>query len=116
MSILLMEETRVPGENCWPAASNWKRYHIKVVLSTPGHEQSRNMMFIIGIRTVHKQIYSWFDLIYLLMNWEGFESAGGIKFIASNWKRYHIKVVLSTPGHEQIQTHNFSGDSHWLHM
>ena len=27
-SVLLVEETRVPGENHWPVASCWKNYHI----------------------------------------------------------------------------------------
>ena len=27
-SVLFVEETRVPGENHWPAASHWQLYHI----------------------------------------------------------------------------------------
>jgi hypothetical protein len=34
-----MEETRVPGENHWPAASHWQFLSHNVVSSTPHHEQ-----------------------------------------------------------------------------
>ena len=35
LSVLLMEETRVPGENHRPAASHWQTLSHNVVLSTP---------------------------------------------------------------------------------
>jgi hypothetical protein len=38
-SVLLLEETRVPGENHQPAASHWHTLSHKVVLSTPRQEQ-----------------------------------------------------------------------------
>jgi len=35
-SVLLVEETRVPRENHWPAASHWQTlWHNVVVLNTP---------------------------------------------------------------------------------
>jgi hypothetical protein len=36
--VLLVEETRVPGENHRPVASNWRTLLHNVVLSTPRHE------------------------------------------------------------------------------
>jgi hypothetical protein len=41
-SVLLVEETRVPGENHRPVASHWQTLSHNVVSSTPGHEQSSN--------------------------------------------------------------------------
>jgi len=34
---------------------------------------------------------------------------------ASHWQTLSHNVVLSTPYMSSIQTHNVSGDSHWLH-
>jgi hypothetical protein len=34
-SVLLVEETRVPGENHWPVASHWQTLSHNVVSSTP---------------------------------------------------------------------------------
>jgi hypothetical protein len=39
-SVLLVEETGVPGENHRPAASRWLALSRNVVLSTPLHEQN----------------------------------------------------------------------------
>jgi hypothetical protein len=41
-SILLMEETRVPGENHRPVASHWHTLSHNVVSSTPRHERDSN--------------------------------------------------------------------------
>ena len=38
-SVLLMEETGLPGENHRPAASHWQTLSHNVVSSTPHHEQ-----------------------------------------------------------------------------
>jgi hypothetical protein len=38
-SVLLFEETGVPGENHWPAASHWQTWSYNVVSGTPRHEQ-----------------------------------------------------------------------------
>jgi len=35
--------------------------------------------------------------------------------VASHRQTLSHNVVLSTPCHERVQTHNFSGDGHWLH-
>ena len=40
-SVLLVEETGVPGENHWPVVSHWQTLSHNVVSSTPRHE--RNM-------------------------------------------------------------------------
>ena len=36
-SVLLVEETRVPGENYRPATSHWQTFFFNVVLSTTHH-------------------------------------------------------------------------------
>ena len=41
-SVLLVEETRVLGENHRPAASNWQILSHDVVSSTPRHERDSN--------------------------------------------------------------------------
>jgi hypothetical protein len=44
-SVLLMDETDVPGENHWPAASHWQTLshnHDNVVSNTPRHEWDSN--------------------------------------------------------------------------
>ena len=41
-SVLLVEETRVPGENNRPAASHWKTLSHNVVSPSPGHERGLN--------------------------------------------------------------------------
>jgi hypothetical protein len=38
------------------------------------------------------------------------------RLVASHWQTLSHNVVSSTPHHERVQTHNFSGDRHWLHM
>jgi hypothetical protein len=40
--ILLVEETRVPGENHWPAISHWQTLSHNVVSSTPRYELDSN--------------------------------------------------------------------------
>ena len=40
--VLLVEETGVPGENHWPAASHWQTLSHNVVSSTPHHKQDSN--------------------------------------------------------------------------
>jgi hypothetical protein len=41
LSVLLMEETRVPEENHRPAASQWQTLPHNVVSSTPHHNETR---------------------------------------------------------------------------
>ena len=41
-SVLLVEETGVPGENHLPVASHWQTLSHNVVLSTPHHEWGSN--------------------------------------------------------------------------
>ena len=41
-SVLLVEETGVPGENHQPVASHWQTVSHKVVSSTPRHEWDSN--------------------------------------------------------------------------
>jgi len=40
-SVLLMEETRVPGENHRPVVSHWQTLSDNIVSSTPRHERVR---------------------------------------------------------------------------
>ena len=40
--LVLVEETRVPGGNHWPAANHWQTLSYNVVSSTPRHEQVSN--------------------------------------------------------------------------
>jgi hypothetical protein len=44
LSVLLVDETRVPEEkkNHWPVTSNWQTLSHNVVWSTPRHEQGLN--------------------------------------------------------------------------
>jgi hypothetical protein len=42
LSVVLVEETRVPGENHQPVASHQQTLSHKVVLSTPPHERNSN--------------------------------------------------------------------------
>jgi hypothetical protein len=42
LSVLLVEETGVPGQNYRPAASQWQPLSHKVVSSTPRHEWDSN--------------------------------------------------------------------------
>jgi hypothetical protein len=41
-SVLLVEETRVPGENHRPVAIHWQTLSHKVASSTPRHERGSN--------------------------------------------------------------------------
>jgi len=50
------------------------------------------------------QFYWWRKLEY----WENH------RHVASHWQTLSHNVS-STPCHEQVQTHNVSGDRHWLH-
>ena len=51
-SVLLVEETGVPGKNHRPIASNWQTLSHNVVSSTPLHERDSN-----------SQLYWWYVLI-----------------------------------------------------
>jgi hypothetical protein len=42
ISVLLVEETRVPGENHWPAASHWQTLSENTVPSTPHNKRGSN--------------------------------------------------------------------------
>jgi hypothetical protein len=42
MSVLLVEENEIPGENHRPAASHWQTLSHNVILSTPPHERNSN--------------------------------------------------------------------------
>ena len=42
VSVLLVGETGVPGENHWPIASHWQTLSHNVVSSTPHHERDSN--------------------------------------------------------------------------
>jgi len=41
-SVLLVENTGVPGENHWPTTSHWQTLLHYVVSSTPRHERDSN--------------------------------------------------------------------------
>ena len=41
-SVLLVEETRVPGESHWPVVSQWQTWSHNVVSSIPRHEWGSN--------------------------------------------------------------------------
>ena len=44
-SVLLVEDTGVPGENHRPVASHWQNSSHNVVSSTPRHERGSNSQF-----------------------------------------------------------------------
>ena len=37
------------------------------------------------------------------------------RLVASNWQTLSHNIVSSTPSLRRVQTHNVSGDRHWLH-
>ena len=41
-SVLLVEESRVPGENHWPVTSNWQTLSHNIASETPHHEEDSN--------------------------------------------------------------------------
>jgi hypothetical protein len=45
-SVLLVEETRVPGENYQPVESHWQPLSHNVVSSTPCHEQGSSSQLL----------------------------------------------------------------------
>ena len=47
-SVLLVEETGVPGENHWIAVSHWQTLSYNVVSSTPRHELQR---YVLSLKT-----------------------------------------------------------------
>jgi hypothetical protein len=49
-SVLLVEETRVPGENHWTATSYWQTLSHNVVSSTPRHETSKSVYSTLSTR------------------------------------------------------------------
>ena len=44
ISVLLVEETGIPGENHWPAGGYWQAYSHNVVSSTPRLSGSRTQV------------------------------------------------------------------------
>ena len=50
-SVLLVEETWVPGENHWPVTSHWQTLSHNVVSSTPRHEQGFKLTTSVVIGT-----------------------------------------------------------------
>jgi hypothetical protein len=50
-SVLLVEETRVPGENHRPAASHWQTLSHNVASITPSHERDSNSQHLVVICT-----------------------------------------------------------------
>jgi hypothetical protein len=50
-SVLLVEETGVPGENHRPTASHWQILSYNVVSSTPRHERGSNSQLLVVIST-----------------------------------------------------------------
>ena len=47
-SVLLVEETRVPGDNHWPVASHWQTLSHNVVMSTPWARLESTALVVIG--------------------------------------------------------------------
>jgi hypothetical protein len=58
-SVLLVEETGVPGENHRPVASHWQTLSHNVVSSTPFHEQVLNTDSIGSCKSNYHTIMTW---------------------------------------------------------
>jgi len=54
-SVLLVEETRLPGEYHWPATSHWQTLSHKVVSNTAGYEWDSQVQVVVNPTT----IWSW---------------------------------------------------------
>ena len=55
-SVLLVEETEVPGENHMPVTGNWQTLSLIVLSSTPRHERDSNFQLNLVV------IWNWFHM------------------------------------------------------
>jgi hypothetical protein len=61
-SLLLVEETRVPGENHRPATSHWQTLSHNVVSSTYRHEWDSNSQLYTGDKQIAQVVVNCFPL------------------------------------------------------
>jgi len=54
LSVLLVEETGVPGQNHEPDASHWQTVAHNVVWNTPRHERDLDSLFILWILKIYR--------------------------------------------------------------
>ena len=64
-SVLWVEETVVPGENHWPAASHWQTLSHNVVSSTPRYERASNSALNVQVVII---IWRYIDTIDIHTN------------------------------------------------
>jgi len=57
-SILLVKETRGPGENHQHVTSHWQTLSYNVVSRTSCHKQDSNSLFVVSSNPAHGKMYS----------------------------------------------------------
>ena len=105
-SVLLVEETRIPGENHRPVASNWQTL-------------SHNVVHLALIDSLIFVVWWCLTPLSLIFQWRCSFIGGGhqmkrkkntdLLHVTDKLSHYAIHITLI-----ENRTHNVSGDRHWL--
>ena len=99
-SVLLVEETRVPGENYWPFVSHWQTYHIMLYrwhLAWVGFELT--ILVVIGtdcigiLKSNYRFLENYYQQIMGYLRWKCSDSVVFLFFILSIILQLHVLVV-----------------------
>jgi len=85
------------------------------MLNLPGHEPIKNRHVFIEIMLKIRNIFWLVGLVYGVYRHfqQYFSYIVVVSFIVGgNWSTSLHNAVSSTPRHERVRTHNFSGDRH----